>query len=203
MTYEKKSCQSCDDSLISPLFCFSCNTIQTITSDLNHFEVMGLPHSFEIDLEELENVYQRLTLEMHPDYFGAASEEKKELSERSSVMLNAAYSSLRLPSSRATYLLSILASGKSLKTDKLPEGFLQEMFTLQEALDVQLDSGDLSALQKMNEDLQNRYKLIESNCAALFKKFETSPESLEILQQLQTQLNIERYLRRLLDRINS
>ena len=55
----------------------------------------------------------------------------------------------------------------------------------------------------MNEDLQNRYNLNESNYAALFKKIETSPENTEILQQLQTQLNAERYLRRLLDRINS
>ena len=34
-----------------------------------------------------------------------------------------------------------------------------------------------------------------------FKKFEDNPEDPEILQQLQTHLNAERYLRRLLDRI--
>ena len=85
----------------------------------------------------------------------------------------------------------------------MPEGFLQEMFTLQESLDEMLESCDQSDLCKMNEDLQNRYASIESNYAALFKKFETSPENTEILQQLQTQLNAERYLRRLLDRINS
>ena len=55
----------------------------------------------------------------------------------------------------------------------------------------------------MNEDLQDRYNFIESNYASLFKKLESSPENTEILQQLQTQLNTERYLRRLLDRINS
>ncbi len=127
MASENISCKSCGESLISPLFCFSCNTIQTISHDLDHFEVMGLPHSFEIDSEELENLYQRLTLEMHPDFFGAASEEKKILSEKSSVMLNAAYTTLLAPASRATYLLSLLARGKSLQTDKLPEGFLQEI----------------------------------------------------------------------------
>ena len=197
------SCQSCGDSLISPLFCFSCNSLQTISDDLDHFKVMGLPHCFEIDSVELENRYQRLTLEMHPDFFGAAPEKQKRLSEKSSVMLNAAYSSLREPASRARYLLSLFARGKNLQTDALPEGFLQEMFTLQESLDEMLESCDQSDLCKMNEDLQNRYASIESNYAALFKKFETSPENTEILQQLQTQLNAERYLRRLLDRINS
>ena len=164
---------------------------------------MGMPHCFEIDSDELENLYQRLTLEMHPDFFGAAPEEQKRLSEKSSVMLNAAYSTLREPASRAGYLLSLFAKGKNLQTDKLPEGFLQDMFIFQESLDEILESGDQSALCKMNEDLQDRYNFIESNYASLFKKLETSPENTEILQQLQTQLNTERYLRRLLDRINS
>ena len=202
MASKHRSCQSCSDYLLSPLFCFSCNSLQTISDDIDHFEVMGMPHCFEIDLEGLENLYQRLTLEMHPDFFGAASEEQKRLSEKSSVMLNAAYSTLREPASRATYLLSLFARGKNLKTDKLPEGFLQEMFFFQETLDEILESDDQSALNKMKEDLQKRYIFIESNYANLFKKLETSPERTEILQQLQTQLNTERYLRRLLDRIN-
>ena len=197
------SCQSCGDSLISPLFCFSCNSLQTVSDDLDHFKVIGLPHCFEIDSVELEDLYQRLTLEMHPDFFGAAPEKQKHLSEKSSVMLNAAYSTLREPASRAGYLLSLFAKGKNLQTDKLPEGFLQEMFTLQEELDEMLESCDQSDLCKMNEDIQNRHTFIESNYADLFKKFETSPENHELLQQLQTQLNAERYLRRLLDRINS
>ena len=123
MASEHKSCQSCGDSLISPLFCFSCNSLQTISDDIDHFEVMGIPHCFEIDLEELESLYQRLTLEMHPDYFVTASDVQKRLSEKSSVMLNAAYSTLREPASRAGYLLSLFAKGKNLQTDKLPEGF--------------------------------------------------------------------------------
>ena len=203
MASEHTSCQSCGDSLISPLFCFSCNSLQTISDDLDHFKVMGLPHCFEIDSVELENRYQRLTLEMHPDFFGTAPEKQKRLSEKSSVMLNAAYSTLREPSSRAKYLLPLLAREKSLETDALPERFLQEMFTLQESLDEMLESCDQSALCKMNEELQNRHTFNESNYAALFKKFENLPENHEILQQLQSQLNAERYLRRLLDRINS
>ena len=202
MTYMHTSCQSCGDSLISPLLCFSCNSLQNISDDVDHFELMGLPRCFEIDSEELESLYQRLTLEMHPDFFGAAPEEQKRLSEKYSVMLNAAYSTLREPASRATYLMSLFASGKIIQTDMLPEGFLQEMFIFQESLDEILESDNQSALHKMNEDLQKRYISIESNFVNLFKKLETSPESNEILQQLQIQLNTERYLRRLLNRIN-
>ncbi len=97
MASEHTSCQSCGDSLKSPLFCFSCNSLQTVSDDIDHFKVMGLPHCFEIDSEELENLYQRLSLGMHPDFFGEAPEKQKLLSEKSSVMLNAAYSILREP----------------------------------------------------------------------------------------------------------
>ena len=57
MTYKHTSCQSCGDSLISPLFCFSCNSLQNISDDMNHFEVMGLPQCFEIDSGELDSLY--------------------------------------------------------------------------------------------------------------------------------------------------
>ena len=77
------------------------------------------------------------------------------------------------------------------------------MFIFQESLDEMLESGNQSALCKMNKDLKERYNFIESNYASLFKKLETAQGNNEILQQLQTQLNTERYLRRLLDRLNS
>ena len=75
------------------------------------------------------------------------------------------------------------------------------MFFLQESLDELLESSDSSALNKMNEDLRTRHKEIESYYAPLLKNFKDLPENSDILQQLQTHLNAEHYLRRLLDRI--
>jgi len=83
----------------------------------------------------------------------------------------------------------------------LPDGFLGEMFFLQESLDELLESGNEAELSGMREDLNGRQKNIEADYSPLFKKFEDNPEDPEILQQLQTHLNAERYLRRLLDRI--
>ena len=203
MALEELSCQKCESLLISRLFCFSCNAFQPFTSEIDYFQAMGLPIGFEINYEDLEERYQRLSLVMHPDFFEAASEADKHLSEKASVMLNTAYNTLRESTSRARYLLFLFAKGKNLNDKTLPDGLLKEMFFLQESLDELLESGDVTALSKMNEDLRCRYKDIESNYAPLFKKFEGSPEDSEILQQLQTHLNVERYLRRLLDRIQT
>ena len=88
MASEHTSCQSCGDSLISPLFCFSCNSLQTVSDDIDHFKVMGLPHCFEIDSAELENLYQRLTLEMHPDFFVEAPEKQKHWMKCLNLVIN-------------------------------------------------------------------------------------------------------------------
>ena len=72
---------------------------------------------------------------------------------------------------------------------------------LQEELDELLDSGSSVELSSMREDMQNRKKDIEADYGPLFKKHEDHPEESKILQQLQTHLNAERYLQRLLERI--
>jgi molecular chaperone HscB len=201
MTFEQPACQKCESPLISRLFCLSCNAFQTVPPEIDYFGVLGFPVSFEINSEDLEERYKRLSLVLHPDFFAAAPEEEKRLSEKASAMLNTAYSTLRESTSRAGYLLFLFTKEKNLNERTLPDGFLQEMFFLQESLDELLESSDSSALNKMNEDLRTRHKEIESYYAPLFKNFKDLPEDSEILQQLQTHLNAERYLRRLLDRI--
>ena len=171
MTFEQPACQKCKSPLISPLFCFSCNAVQLFESEIDLFEVIGISIDFEINSEELEERYRRLSLELHPDFFEGAPEEEKRLSEKASVMLNTAYSTLREPTCRAGYLLFLFAKGKNLNERTLPDGFLQEMFFLQESLDELLESSDSSALNKMNEDLRTRHKEIESYYAPLFKNF--------------------------------
>jgi len=167
------------------------------------FEVLGFPVRFDLKSAELEERYEQLSLELHPDFYSSAPKAEKLLSESATAILNSAYKTLRDPTLRADYLLHLLAEKQSLDERSLPDGFLEEMFFLQEALDDLLDSGNMKKLSRMNEDLQNRKKDIEENYAPLFKKHEDHPEDPGIIQQLQTNLNAERYLRRLLERIQA
>ena len=128
MTFEQPACQKCESPLISRLFCSSCNAFQPLVREIDFFEVMGIPIDFEINAEDLEESYRRLSLELHPDFFEAAPEEEKRLSEKASVMLNTAYSTLREPTSRAGYLLFLFAKGKNLNERTLPDGFCRKCF---------------------------------------------------------------------------
>ena len=163
--------------------------------------MLGFPVSFELKSTELEERYQELSLELHPDFYGSAPEAEKLLSETASAILNTAYKTLCEPTLRASYLLHLQSAKQKLDERSLPEGFLAEMFFLQEELDELLDSGNAVELSKLRDDLQNRKTDIEADYAPLFKKNEEQPEDSGILQQLQTHLNAERYLRRLLERI--
>ena len=72
------ACKKCGLSLESLLFCFSCNTIQSFTNEDNYFELIGLPIDFEIDVNELEEKYHRLSFVLHPDFFESAPESEKK-----------------------------------------------------------------------------------------------------------------------------
>jgi len=43
---------------------------------MDFFEVLGFPVSFEIKSSELEERYQELTLELHPDFYGSLRKRK-------------------------------------------------------------------------------------------------------------------------------
>ena len=201
MAFDQPACHTCESTLVSRLFCFSCNALQPFPREIDFFEVLGFPVSFELKSTELEERYQELSLELHPDFYGSAPEAEKLLSETASAILNTAYKTLCEPTLRASYLLHLQAAKQKLDERSLPEGFLAEMFFLQEELDELLDSGNSLELCKMRDALQNRKTDIEADYAPLFKKHEEQPEDSGILQQLQTHLNAERYLRRLLERI--
>ena len=203
MAFVQPACEKCGAILVSHLFCFSCNIIQTFPGEINYFETLGIPLTFEVNSTELEESYQNLSLELHPDFYSSAPESEKRLSESATAILNTAYNSLKEPTSRAKYLVHLLSKNIKLDEGSLPEGFLGEMFFLQEELDEMLESGKDTAFSEMWKDLLKRQKNIEEDYAPLFKEYEDHPEDPKILQQLQTHLNAERYLRRLLERITA
>ena len=83
----------------------------------------------------------------------------------------------------------------------LPPTFLQEMFTLQEELDEMLENQDQQGLLQMREVLENRFQDLESGLRPSFRMLDSVEEPETVLEKLQMDLNAERYLRRLLDRI--
>ena len=199
---EEVLCKGCQTKLVSSLFCFSCHTLQRLITPVNYFKVFGFPVTFSVDLTRLEAMYEKLATELHPDFHVTATPEKQKQSQLLSAVLNQAYETLKNPSTRAAYLLELLSKHVELDARQLPEGFLADMFETQETLDEALGSPERKReVQKIGAEVEERLKQVQWDYSKLFIQFEVSPVALFAhLQTIQTYLNTERYLQRLLER---
>ena len=146
----------------------------------DHFERLGLPRRFAVDLAELERNYLTRSREVHPDF--AAGDED------AAAALNEAYSTLREPFRRAEHLLS-LSGGPSASDDKtLPPAFLMVMLDLRE--EIESAQGSPERAGKIQADVMYRTKALETSLAKLFEAND--------FPAIRRELNCVRYLGNLL-----
>ena len=171
-----------------------------MTSGGTYFELFGLPQTYQIDLSALDAAYERLSLEHHPDFFSTAGEAEMEQAQRISADLNEGYRVLRGEGERAAYLLELLSAGQELDSTRLPDGYLQQMFVLQEEVD---ELGDEAAKRPLKEQVEARLSTVRNETAGLFARAgNNAPQVLQdVLQDIRTHLNCGKYLERLLARL--
>jgi len=197
-------CLGCKVTMASPLFCFSCNSIQRLNTPPNFFEILNLPYTYDLDLKLLEEQYQQLVIELHPDFYANSSKLDKKQSRESSAWLNQAYSILKAPISRAEYLLELLTHGKKFDQQRLPDGFLEEVFVLQESLEeLLIEEGHSFEVETFEADITERLERLQSQISEQFSQIERECGDREkALENIQLNLNVGRYFQRLLDRIS-
>lgn len=179
----------------------------------NHFARFSLPLRYAVDLAALERAYTQLSFELHPDFMASAPAEERKRAQQAAAELNEGYTTLRSEPERAAYLLALLAEqaqasgrlapGLKLSSEALPEGFLQEMFVLQEEVDEAV--GNESAAAALRDQVAARHRDTLAGRPALFERAAGSlaagSQAAADLQAIQSNLNQEKYLLRLLDRL--
>jgi len=174
---------------------------------VDHFARFGLPRRYALDLKALDQAYERLSFEHHPDFLAAAAADEKQRAEQAAAELNEAYRSLRSEPERAAYLLGLLArdaqrEGKvpavwQPNREALPPGFLQEMFRLQE----EVDEAKGEAAQLLRSQINAHRLALVGARLSLFERAQSELDA-DTLQTLQSVLNQEQYLLRLLERLD-
>jgi molecular chaperone HscB len=102
----------------------------------NHFELFGLPVSFEIDRKALHQAQQRLQSRFHPDRVAGGSDQEKRLAVQQAAWINEAYQTLLDPVKRARYMLSL--KGLDMNDEHETTGdtaFLMEQIELREEME--------------------------------------------------------------------
>ena len=191
-------CSACGAPLDTAVYCFSCQTIQK-DPVADHFQLFGLPRDYDIDRSRLDAIYERLSLVLQPDFFATADPGVKKVADLLAAQLNDGYRVLSSDPARAAYLVRLWASGRDLDTKMLPDGFLQEMFLLQEEVD-EWEESDREGLERLRGIVDAGLKEGRSQQAALFASAGDPPD-VSRLQAIQTNLNQEHYLVRLWDRL--
>lgn len=151
----------------------------------------------------MEERFQQLVTETHPDFYMNEPAELQRLSERASMLLNTAYGVLISPFSRAEYLLKLLTEPGSFNERILPAGFLEEVFELQERLDELQVCGAEEELSRMKESLKNRCTEMETRLPRMFALLNNHKRMEKTLEQVRMTLNAGRYLQRLLERFET
>ena len=102
----------------------------------NHFELFGLPVTFDVDADDLTSRYRELQRRVHPDKFANASGQERRLSLQMTALVNEAFQTLKDPVRRGRYLLSLrgIDLGDETDTEMDPE-FLMKQMELRENLD--------------------------------------------------------------------
>ena len=102
----------------------------------NYFELFDLETSFFIDEAVLKRSYQLEISRFHPDNFTSKSEPEKLQALQNTSLLNSAYSTLKTPLSRATYLLKLEGMDAFDEKDTvMDEGFLLSQIELRDKLE--------------------------------------------------------------------
>ena len=127
---------------------------------MNHFELFGLSHQFELEGSLLSEHFRELQRRFHPDKFATASERDRLLAIQKAAQINDAYQTLKNPISRAEYILS--ESGLDIRGEQKTlqdMSFLMQQMELRETLEAIPSSNDPeAALSAFESDISVMYK---------------------------------------------
>src|SRR5262245_1704984 len=88
-------------------FCPQCTKVLNLGRHGDYFAFLGLPRKVNLDGNDLEQRFRRLSRQFHPDFFYNASPAERRASLERSSYLNDAYRTLKQPMARLSYLLEL------------------------------------------------------------------------------------------------
>ena len=178
--------------------CGQCGALLPPNRARTHFDVLGQPPSFRIDLDELARSLRTLQRRFHPDRHAHRSDTERRFSLEHATALNDAHRVLSDPLRRAEYMIQL--GGVDLSDEarqvKLPPFFLMEMMELREALDELTGADNHVERGRIERDIAARY---EASLEAIAVGLEDTETPLVDVAQSAAKL---KYLKRILDDIN-
>lgn len=166
--------------------------------ELTHFERLGLPRRFAVDLRDLEREYLARSRDLHPDFHHADSTAHQAVSLELTSRLNEAYSVLRDPFQRAEYLLKLEGGPAPAEQKEMPPDFLEEMLDLRMEIEELKMEPASPARAAMEQRLKDRREAMLDEVEADFAKLAMDGDRAALLRSIRRRLNALKYVRNLL-----
>jgi molecular chaperone HscB len=159
----------------------------------NFFTLLNLPEAFVVDLKKLDQHYQAIQKEIHPDRFASLNDEKKMESVKKTAQVNDAYQTLKSPIRRAEYLLHLY--GFDINDEKytaVPQDFLLQQMEWREELETHTKNKE--ALEKLASVVAIKKKQKIDLLPTYFDKKNNLPEAIKITRELNFIEKIEQHI---------
>ena len=137
----------------------------------NFFELFGLPVSYDVDLNKIQQQYMALQKQVHPDKFANGSDQEKRISMQQASWINEAQATLKDPVLRAIYLLKLKEIDFSLENETTMDArFLMQQLEMRERLEnIKNESDPLSALDLIAKEVKASTKTMMDGFAQSFE----------------------------------
>jgi len=160
---------------------------------LNFFTLLQLPETFIIDLKKLDQNYQNLQKEIHPDRFASLADEAKIASIKKTAEVNDAYQTLKSPIRRAEYLLHLYDIDIH---DEIymavPQDFLMQQMEWREELETHKQNKE--ALEKLASGIQRNKNEIMSQLPEFFENKNDLSSAIKLTRELNFIEKIEQHI---------
>jgi molecular chaperone HscB len=121
----------------------------------DYFALFGLEAGFALEVPRLDHAYREIQSQVHPDRFAHLPEAEQRVSMQWSTRVNEAYRTLKLPLSRAQYLLQLKGVDTLHENNRvMSPAFLMEQMEWREAAAEAKEAEDVGALERLHHRLR-------------------------------------------------
>jgi len=167
-----------------------------------HYALFELQPAFDIDMDMLSSRYRELARKVHPDRFADAGETEQRYAIERSANLNEAYQTLRSPSRRARYLLTLEGREMPLEATVQDPAFLMQQMQWREELEQLQDEADIAGIISFKVRLKAAQQDLNDSFASIWRKESQRDDAERLVRRMQFLDKLSQEVRQLEERLD-
>jgi len=167
-----------------------------------HYALFELQPAFDIDPETLSSRYRELARKVHPDRFADAGEAEQRHAIECSANLNEAYQTLKSPSRRARYLLTLQGREMPLEATVQDPAFLMQQMQWREELEELQGDADIAGIASFKTRLKAAQQDLNDSFAQVWRQESQREQAERLVRRMQFLDKLSQEVRQLEERLD-